>query len=39
MKGKRLLILVLVWGLLCSDAGVDVMSMGWLHSERDGLLK
>lgn len=34
MEGKRVLILVLAWGLLCSDAAVDATSMGWLHSER-----
>lgn len=35
MEGrKRVLILVLARGLLCSDAGVYAMSMSWLHSKR-----
>lgn len=34
MEGrKRVLILVLAQGLLCSDAGVYTTSLGWLHSE------
>lgn len=38
MEGrKRVLILVLARGLLCSDAGVYATSTAWLHSKRGAI--